>query len=308
LKFLTVGCCTTDLILQVDRFALDDEEVSVRSIAELPGGSAANVAVGLSRLGEKAAYLGCLAEDGRGERNLEILQQEGVDTRHVVRSPKASGSPFVTAIVDEAAARQLYFYAGSAEELTPDAITRESLESVDCVHVCTLDPAFVSRVLTLRREIGPRLLVSADPGCVGLEGERVSQFRLLVPDLDFLFLNEVEFQRLFPGREPARLLELDSADLPARMIVKLGAQGACLYSREEGLHFQSALHVKVVDTTGAGDAFAAGFLAGIASGHDLRELGEFAGAVSAMCIARLGCRDGLPTPSEVRSFLKSGAG
>ena len=304
MKTLTIGYCTTDLVLQVERFAEEDEEVLVNRLVEYPGGSAANVAVGLCRLGLASAFLGGLARDERGLKNLEILDHERVDHSRVIYSPGETASPFAVAVVNPEGCRRLYFHGGAGEDLRPEALTAESLEGIGCVHLCTLGPEFLKRVLLLRKQLGQDLLVSADPGCVGLEGDRVEAVRALMPALDLLFVNEVEFSRLFPRLTPPDISSLKPDTLPRQVVIKEGRMGVHLFSAAEGLLLhQPSFPVKAVDTTGAGDAFAAGYLAGLFLGLPPPRRASFASAVAALSTTRFGCRDGLPTQQVVESFL-----
>jgi ribokinase len=302
-KVLTIGTVTTDLLMQVDRLALPDEEVRVSSQARHDGGSAANVAVGLCRLGCPAAFFGCVGADDEGARHLASLSAEGVDTSRVIVSSTGQSTSHVLGFVDPRGARQLYFHGGASEEITPLHITHDLLDGIDWVHVCTLGPDFAERVIALNRERRPPVALSLDPGCVGLEGDRAAHLRRLLREAHALFVNQVEFGQLFPGLSPEQVMRLGGADLPEWMAIKLGERGAWLVERHRGPTYYPAYPVAAVDSTGAGDAFAAGCLAGLAVNTPLVRLGPFANAVAALVTTRVGCRDGLPSREAVASFL-----
>ena len=88
------------------------------------------------------------------------------------------------------------------------------------------------------------------------------------------------------------------------MAIKVGERGAYLFSRDEGLTHCQAFRVETVDSTGAGDAFASGYLVGLANGFSAKRLGPFANAVAALETRRFGCRAGLPTMEAVMLFLR----
>lgn len=305
---LTIGAVTTDRLMRVDRLARPDEEVRVTAVDNYDGGSAANVAVGVSRLGVPAAYLGCVGSDSEGEHHREILMAEGVDTERVITSRTGARTSTVMGFVEPGGARQLYFHGGASDELTPEDLTGALLDGIDCVHLCTLGPEFAERLIVLSRSAGRKIVVSFDPGCLGIAGERLHRVRALAPDVDMLFVNALEFSELYPDVAPAEVHTLPPLELPARMAIKLGERGAYWYSREQGVTYHPAFAVDAVDSTGAGDAFAAGCLAGTSRGYAWARLGPFANAVAALVTRQYGCRPGLPTMAQVDSFLETQGG
>lgn len=302
---LTIGAVTTDRLMQVDRLAMPDEEVRVTAVESYDGGSAANVAVGVSRLGVRAAYLGCVGNDSEGDHHRGSLESEGVDVGRIRTSRTGARTSTVMGFVEPGGARQLYFHGGASDELTPEDLTVDTFDGIDRIHLCTLGPEFAERLIDLGRSSGRKMLISFDPGCLGIAGERLHRVRAIAPAVDMLFVNALEFRQLYPHVAPAEVNTLPSSELPARMAIKLGERGAYLYSREQGLTYYPAFEVAAVDSTGAGDAFAAGCLAGIALGYGPRRMGPFANAVAALVTRQFGCRTGLPTMAQVTSFLES---
>lgn len=302
---LTIGAVTTDRLMRVDRLAMADEEVRVTAVDTFDGGSAANVAVGVSRLGVPSAYLGCVGSDREGAHHREILASEGVDTGRIITSRTGARTSEVMGFVDPGGARQLYFHGGASDELTPDHLTGEILDGIDCVHLCTLGPEFAERLIVLSRNAGRRILISFDPGCLGIAGDRLHRVRALAPAFDILFVNSLEFRQLYPDVAPAEVHTLPPHELPVRMAIKLGERGAYLYSRDQGVTYHPAFAIAAVDSTGAGDAFASGCLAGTARGYALARMGPFANAVAALVTLQDGCRPGLPRMAQVASFLQA---
>ena len=301
---LAVGYVTTDLLIKVRRFAETDEEVPILSFAEYPGGSAANTAVGLSRLGIRAGLVACTGRDDLGRRGRQALDREGVSTEGMVSSPTGLGSAYVVGIVDERGERQLYTYAGASEELKPEHLNPAVFDGVTHIHICTLGPDFVERALALARDANRPVVVSLDPGTIGSAPGRGERLRALLPRVDLLFLNSVELRTLTGIRDHFALQHHADA-LPSRVAVKLGADGCVLYRRGFPQVSAPAFAVDTLDTTGAGDAFAAGYLAGWMWGLPDRDLAVFSNAVAARSTTAVGCRDGLPTLEQIRAFLQA---
>ena len=301
---LAVGYLTTDLLIKVRRFAETDEEVPILSFAEYPGGSAANTAVGLSRLGVRAGLVACIGRDDLGRRGCQVLEREGLSTDGIVNSPTGLGSAYVVGIVDERGERQLYTYAGASEELKPEHLNPAVFDGVTHIHICTLGPDFVERALALAGDANRPVVVSLDPGTIGSAPGRGERLRALLPRVDLLFLNSVELRTLTGIQDPFSLQHHADA-LPSRVAVKLGADGCVLYRRGFPQVSAPAFAVDTLDTTGAGDAFAAGYLAGWMWGLPDRDLALFSNAVAARSTTAVGCRDGLPTLEQIRAFLQA---
>jgi ribokinase len=303
-RALAIGYLTTDLLIKVNRFARTDEEVPMLTFGEYPGGSAANVAVGLSRLGIPAALLCCVGDDDRGRRGVQVLERDSVATSPIVTSPTGLKSSYVVGVIDERGERQLYTYAGAGEELRPEHLTPEHLKGVTHVHICTLGPEFVERALILAQNSGDRIMLSLDPGTLGLASERRDRLRALLPQVDLLFVNSVELSLLTGVADP-EALAAHADSLPPRIAVKLGARGSVLFRRGAPTVSAPAFAVDTVDTTGAGDAFAVGYLAGWIWGASDQDLAGLSNAVAALSTRAYGCRDGLPSLDQVRSFLRA---
>lgn len=301
-RALAIGYLTTDLLIKVNQFARTDEEVPMQAFGEHPGGSAANTAVGLSRLGIPATLLCCIGGDDRGQRGMEALEREGVATSGILTSPTGLESAYVVGVVDERGERQLYTYAGASDEIRPEHLTPEHLEGITHVHICTLGPEFVERALTLAGNAGHRIMLSLDPGTLGLASGRGDRLRALLPQVDLLFVNSVELNLLAGVANPEALASRVD-DLPPRVAVKLGAEGCMLFRRGAPTVSAPAFAVDTVDTTGAGDAFAVGYLAGWIWGLSDQDLAVLSNAVAALSTRAYGCRDGLPSLSQVRAFL-----
>ncbi len=303
-KVLAAGYLTTDLLLKVERFAAPDEEIPIQSLAEYQGGSAANTAVGLRRLGVPAALLASIGDDERGRQGVHTLASEGVDISQVVTSSRGAGSPYVVGVVEGRGERQLYAHAGAGAELMPEHLAAADLAEVTHLHICTLGPEFVERALAVVRGMDHEITISVDPGALGSGGDRALRLRPALPHLDLLFVNTLELRLLTDVTDVAQVARHADA-LPAALAIKLGPAGCVLYRRGERPVISRAFDVQVQDTTGAGDAFAAGYLAGDILGLSLEHLALFSNAVAALSTRVVGCRDGLPTLAEVLAFLRA---
>lgn len=121
--------------------------------------------------------------------------------------------------------------------------------------------------------------------------------------VDLLFLNEIEAKLLTDIKNIEKAAKHTLKMGPKIVALKLGKKG-CIILTEEKKIYSSAFNVKVADTSGAGDAFDAGFLTGVIKGWDLKKAARFANAVGALSTMKVGARSALPNRREVRRFLR----
>ncbi|WP_457555037.1 carbohydrate kinase family protein [Candidatus Pyrohabitans sp.] len=156
--------------------------------------------------------------------------------------------------------------------------------------------------LEAQRALLAKQRLSFAPGMLYARERCLVELKELISASEVIFLNRDEAFHL-TGNEYERRAEM-LLDMGAKMVVVTLGEEGCVIASGSGRIRVPALKTKVVDTTGAGDAFATGFLYGLLKGYDLetcRKLGNF---VAARCIAKVGARAGLPTKREVEEFLE----
>lgn len=286
LDVLSVGNINIDLSFFINKLPdLDGEEIADLEIYH--GGSAANFAVGASRLGLKVGMLGCVGDDEFGKEAIEGLRREGVATEFV-RVMKGKKTGMVCVLVDKGGGRRMLAHRGANAEL--EAIV-DSLPVAKFLQLSNVSRNVLMKVKGSRG----RACISLDPGGSAIE--------LRPEDLegvDVLLLNELEC-RLLTGseyKEGTRKL----TDYAKLVVVKLGERGAYAFDGKEE-EARRALKVNVVDTTGAGDAFDAGFMAAFIRGMSKEECLRWGIAIASLKIQRRGAREGLPTYEELKKFL-----
>lgn len=284
-----MGALNYDELYVVERIARAGEEVGIIDVKKAPGGSAANTIVGLARLGVAVGFVGIVGSDEEGKLILETFEDEGVETR-IKKGEGHTGRAI--GFVDARGERALYIYPGVNEQLC--------LDDIDCTFVNTAEilhtSSFVNRrQLEMQCELVDRLTakLSFSPGmyCFNYQLEDLSE---LIARSEVVFLSLREISALVQGMNYERGAEA-LLTVGARIVcVTLGERGCYLASRTGETQLLEAYPTKVVDTTGAGDAFAAGFLYGLLQGKSIRECGRLGNLVASYCIRDYGCRKGLP--------------
>ncbi len=295
LDVVCFGALNMDKLYMVNRIAREEEEGCITGFKEAPGGSAANTAVGLARLGLKTGYIGKVSNDREGELLLGSFEKEGVDTSGIVIS-REGRSGVVIGFVDEEGERALYVDPGVNDTIEFEEINLEYLGSAKFLHLTSFvgDKSLKAQKRLVEALSGIKL--SLDPGELyarkGLEA-----LKPLIKRTFVAFLNNNEM-RLLTGksyREGSKALLNTGIAVVA---VKLGKRG-CYVTDGQKAHLVEPYKVKVVDTTGAGDAFCAGFLYGLTKNKELYECGKLGNFVASRCIMEMGAREGLPKFSDL---------
>ncbi len=315
LEVIAVGDAFVDLIAKTPRFPPRGGNVWGEAVKMSPGGTCANFAVAISRLGIKSGFVGSLGDDIYGHFLLEDFVRERVDVSHV-KIDDSAYTGIVFAVVDDEGERTFFACGKGAAHtrLAPEDIDPAYFAQARAVHitgVSLLESPSREALLTAMKEARAKgVRVSFDPN-LRLEGdvfppELLEAIQAALRLSDLVLIADYETVLIFGttdfGEAAHRILELGSA----LAVVKLGSQGAMGVSRE-GKVIVSAFKVQVVDTTGAGDAFDAGFLAARVRGLALKDALTYANAVAAISTTKKGAR-AIPTHSEVEAFIKSNAG
>ena len=289
------GALNVDRLYQVNRIAGRDEESFIIGSKEKAGGSAANTAVGLARLGLKTGFIGELSDDHEGRLLLNDFRLQNVDTNGTIVA-KGGRSGIVMGYVDTKGDRALYINPGVNDSLGFEDINLEYASNTEFLHLTSFigEKPFKAQKELIRTLHDVK--VSFDPGELyarkGLAAlEQVMRRSSVVLPSE----NEV---KLLTGRkydDGAKILTKKGVGIIA---VKLGRRGCYVTDGSED-YLVEPYKAKVVDTTGAGDAFCAGFLYGLIRNKDLYECGRLANFVASRCIEKIGARDGLPRASDL---------
>ena len=295
-KFLAENVIEKGSMTLIDEpraLALNKALKTADKVREVAGGSAANTMFGIGALGLRAAYLGNVANDDVGRRMSDGMAKGGVDfSSQPKTSGPASGRCLIAVTPD--GERSMSTFLGASCLFTPKDIVKSKVESAACVYLegylFDTEPAKAAfvKVAEIARTAGRKVaLTLSDSFCVGRHRD---SFRKLVDNhVDILFANEDEILSLY---------ETDSLDSALDELTKTKTV-ACITRSEKGSVIQDAkrrYHVKacpvdkVVDTTGAGDQYAAGVLAGRAMGLDWADAGHLGSLAAAEVISHFGAR------------------
>ncbi len=299
LKAVGFGALNLDKIFSVDKIPGADEEGFVRDVRVYPGGSAANTIVGLARLNVRTAYIGKVGGDDEGRILLSDFEKEGVDTGLIVRSEGRSGSAMI--FVDDAGNRAILVDPGVNDTLRYEEIDVETAKKYGLVHLTSFICKNGIDSLNSQKKIVEEIeYVSFDPGMPYAE-RGLEDMKKILKNTTIFLPSRQEIEILF-GLDYMSAAEECIAMGVEVVAVKLGSKG-CWVKSSKGEVEVKPFSVKVVDTTGAGDAFNAGFIYGFLRGRDIEECGRMGNYVASRCIQKFGAREGLPRVSEIDELL-----
>lgn len=293
---------------------LVDDEAQSRVLAEIgdgptnrcAGGSAANTIMGVVDMGGKAAYVGKVAEDEIGEFFLSDMRERGV----VIETPQANEGDSGTSVIliTEDAQRTMLTNLGVSIALTKEDINEEELRQSQYVYVegylfsgdATKAAALHAIELARKNNVKVALTVS-DAFLIDMVKDEF--WDLIKGPVDLLFCNEIEAQNLTGHEDPKACADAIHQHA-TNVALTLGANGSLLMHEGEVVNVDG-VNVSAIDTTGAGDMYAAGLLYGITNGLSWSQAGKLASNVAGRIVSQLGAR--LPrsfTSDEVKGMTE----
>ena len=291
------GALNVDKLFKVNRIAREEEESFVEDYAEDCGGSAANTTVGLARLGCRVGFIGKVGCDREGDLLIQNFCKEGVNTEGIVRAEQGrSGSVF--GFVDRKGRRALYINSGVNDTITLEDVNIAYASQTRFLHLTSFvgEKSFETQKKLL--DIIPdRVKVSFDPGALYAR-RGFAALEPIIRRTHVLMPNALELKLLTEEADYRKGADFMLEKGVTIVAVKLGS-GGCYVTDGREKHLIPALNVKVVDTTGAGDAFCAGFLYGLLKDKSLQECGALGNFVASRCIMKMGARAGLPYAKDL---------
>ncbi|WP_078429240.1 sugar kinase [Alkalihalobacterium alkalinitrilicum] len=286
------------------------------SLAKSLAGAESNVSIGLTRLGKRVGWLSRLGNDPFGDYIYSTLLGEGVDLSYVRRDKQyPTGVMFkeIKGAIDPG----VYYYrkSSAASVWKSKELSQEMFEGVKTLHLTGITPALSSEcketsfeAIRLAKQAGA--MISFDPNMrykLWSAAEARQTFIELIK-LSDIILPGIDEGELITGKQDPDSIAIDILALGAKIVViKVGPEGSIAYTKEEGNLYKVKapgfpVH-QVVDTVGAGDGFAAGFLSAYLDQENMFDCLQRANAIGAMVTQYRGDWEGLPTLEEVESFI-----
>jgi ribokinase len=307
-----LGALNMDYLYHVERI-LSDGETVVKDFSQLPGGSAANTIYGLARLGVKTGFAGTVGDDSDGELLIKDFQKAGVDTSQIkVKRGVKSGA--VIGLTDSRGKRSLYVLPGANSQLTLNDLDVDYVNQTRILHISSFaDDRQFKVTLELIRNLNSSLRVSFAPGAL-YAAKGLKTLAPVLAKTRVLFINESEMEQLTgqgirSGAKTCLALGCHIVTVTLGQGEKLRIGKGAARRTVAIAYIRDAKDEYVVeppepsstrvDTTGAGDAFAAGFLHGLLKNKGPEVCGRLGNIMAQFSIRKVGARAGLPTLAQL---------
>ena len=306
IEVIGLGALNIDNIYQVERI-LEDGESVIKESGLFPGGSAANTIYGLSKLGVKAGFIGVVGDDAEGKILLDDFQKAGVDISRIgVKRRTKTGATLC--LSDRPGKRSLYVVPGANNLLTMDDLDLNYINQAKMLHLSSfVDDRQFKVLLELMDKLSSSIKVSFSPGAL-YASKGVEALKPILARTYTLFINESEIQQL-TGKDFEAGAETCLEQGCQIVAVTLGKGAsyktvmATSYIRDAEKEYvvksSNKNIISTLDTTGAGDAFASGFIYGLIKNKELEECGRLGDITAQFSISKVGAREGLPTVDKL---------
>ena len=273
------------------------------------GGDALNEAVALSRLGKKVQLISKVGKDEAGDRVIDYVKANGLSTEWISQEKGLTTGINIVLIDDKGERHFLTNPSGSLRKLSEEDI----LPCVDTMgEIVSFASMFVSPLLDIPsmkrlfeeiKSVPERILV-ADM-TKAKKGETLEDIKCLLPYIDYILPNEDEIALLTGITDCRKNAELLVEAGVGCAVIKCGSRGCFIRTKNEMYEIPAYKVDKVMDTTGAGDCFAAGFLWGLSQRFALKDCGKLACAVASCAVEQVGATEGIVLVEECLKRYKS---
>lgn len=276
------------------------------------GGAELNVAIGCARLGLKSGWISRLGQDDFGKHILKTVRGEGIDTSQIELVEGYQTSVYFREVMANGDSRSFYYREKSpTSTMTAESLDENYFRNSKVLHITGVFPSINDNnkeILLKAVELAKKnnLLISFDPN-IRLKMWTKSQAREFInkflSEVDILLVGDEEISILIDEEDTNEAIKKFHDMGIDKVVVKRGAKGA-IGSDGSNIYDVAAIKPKaLIDTVGAGDGFAAGFLSAYLKGHSFEESIEFANAVGSLVVGIEGDNEGLPYYEDVLAHL-----
>lgn len=320
IPIITIGEFVMDMIheghkpqLLVDRFLA------------VPGGAPANVAIGVSRLGVMAGFIGCIGRDYFGDKLMGVLKENNVDTGGIFQTNNGRTTEVKIFPRDDGKIQIEYSGAPAHKLLSPDNINPAYFRGIELLHFCSVSLAedltyqATIRAIRIAKERGG--IISFDPNhrLPAWSDQELARKRIWegIGTADIIKTNDEELSFIVKDDNPEKGVNKILTNSAAEIVIVTMAGNGAYYKARGGFEgYISGFQVNVMEVTGAGDAFSASIIADIhkrGAARNLRSLRENdwrdiisrANGAGAIAVTKKGAISALPTVMELNDFLNN---
>ena len=302
---LCIGQSAMDILIKpVNELDFKVDTRRVDKVGLSNGGDCMNTAINLAALGISVGFAGMFGDDYFGEILKDTLEKKGIDIRGLKTMQGVSTSTAV-GLINSAGERTFFYLGGSSDLFAYEHVDTTLIPECRIVHIGgtyalpRFDGEGTEKVFRLAREQNKITSMDVTTDITGRWLEIISPS---LKYIDYFMPSYEQAVEITKKEEPKDIADFLLNEGVKTVVLKLGNRG-CYVKNHEQEFYQKAYNVNVVDTTGAGDSFVAGFITGILKNWDLKECARFASAVAAHCVQHLGATGGVPGFNKIIEFM-----
>ncbi|HXL03952.1 MAG: carbohydrate kinase family protein [Firmicutes bacterium] len=307
-----LGACAMDMMFTVDRLPEPDEMVFAEGEAGFfAGGSTANIAAGIGRLGYRSRFVGRTGDDENGRKLRQAFESDGVDVRWLTEIEGGRTAQTIIA-VDRTGERVIYSLGGEAILQKPDEFPDEAMVNAKVLYIGEVLPNVALEAIQVARRHCATIIYGPGGGISWMDKATLTG---LIKSCDYVVLSRGELAAVTSSAShtegAGRLLECGVG----HVVVTLGSDGSECHFCDSASGYGECHHKvfrapafsipDVIDTTGAGDSFTSGFITGLLEGMDTAECLMRGNACAALAIRKVGAREAMPSGEELKEFLQN---
>ena len=292
-KITVIGSINMDLVTKTNTIPKVGETVLGESFFTIPGGKGANQAVAAARLGAEVTMIGCVGDDAFGSELKNHLTAQGVAMENVKTIPETSTG--IASITLSDGDNSIIIVSGANNFVTPEIVKQhEHLIAESDIVLLQLEIPLQSVIEAVQLASKHNVRVILNPAPIQKLPKE------LILQVDYITPNEHEQEMLLSRND---MTDEELLQVKEKCIVTKGSKGVMLY--QNGETFIQGYKVKAVDSTGAGDSFNGALAFSLSNGAALKESCQFANAVAALSVTKLGAQAGMPTLQEAEVFIST---
>lgn len=291
MKIVVIGSANMDYTSATAELPKVGETIFAKSFYVSPGGKGANQAVAAARLGAEVSFVGKVGKDSDGQKLVNLLQSEKIDTTNIYQSELPTGSAQIT--VDESGHNTIVVNQGSNFDINVDDIDNamDVIKDADAVIMQLEIPLNIVEYVLNLECMKDKIVVLNPAPAQPLSNE-------ILASVDYLTPNETELFEMTGIEDMSEAAQMLLSKGVKKLVVTVGEEGVYYFDKEQTIH-KDIYKVKAVDTTAAGDSFNAALVVGLLEGKKIDEALDFANKVGSKTVTKPGAMESLPYRSEI---------
>jgi len=307
-EIVIVGSAHTDLQLYpVGRDVLEKPSYSVKQMLLTVGGDAINEATVLTHLGHKVKLVTCIGKDSIGDFVIEHCTKNKIDTSCIKRDPEKTTSINVGLVAEDGERTFINNRSGSIWTFAPKDVNLDAVSEGKILSFASifnnplLDESIMIPLFKKAKDRG--MIICADI-VASKNGETIDSIRNALPYIDYFFPNYTEAKEIAKKDSLDEIADVILGCGVKNVIIKTGKEGCFIKNIGTTLRIPAYPKAKCIDTTGAGDNFASGFISGLLEGRDLKACAEFANCTASVSVEKIGATAGVTDRETVEERFR----